>query len=358
MWEKLADLEARYEELGERLSQPEVLADPAQLRELSKARAEIEEVVSRYRELRSIRDQVSETEALLHGEHDSEMRELAHQELERLHGEAQRLEQELEIALLPKDPNEDKAVIVEIRSGTGGEEAALFAAELYRMYTRYAERRGWKWERINISESELGGVKEAVFSINAQGAYRLMKHESGVHRVQRVPETESSGRIHTSAATVAVLPEAEEIEVKIDPSELEIQTFRASSAGGQHVQKNETAVRIIHLPTKTVVICQDERSQRQNRDKAMRVLRAHLFEQMRSQQETEQRGARRRQIGTGDRSEKIRTYNFPQDRLTDHRIGRNWHNLPSILDGAIEPILEGLVEAEHAALLAEMASEG
>jgi len=353
MEDRLAELERRYEELGEELARPETFSDPARLRRVSQARARLEEVVGQFRELRSVRAQIAEAQGVLAGE-DPELQELARGELERLEPRRRQLIAGLIEGLLPRDPNDEKDVIVEIRAGAGGEEAALFAADLYRMYARYAEAQRWGVEVLSSSPSEMGGMREIIFSVAARGAYSRLKHERGVHRVQRVPTTEAQGRIHTSTATVAVLPEAEEIEVEINPADLRIDTYRASSAGGQHVQKSDTAVRITHLPTGLVTSCQDERSQHQNREKAMRVLRAHLWEKMRAEQQGEIVRARRSQVGTGDRSEKIRTYNFPQDRVTDHRIGRTWHGLEAILDGGLHPLVEALAELERARLIEQV----
>jgi len=354
MESRLAELERRYEELGEELAQPESFTDRERLTRLSRQRARLEPVVQQYRELRSVRAQTEGARSLLASGGEPELEELARAELAQLAERERRLSEELIVGLLPEDPNEDKDVIMEIRAGAGGEEAALFAGDLYRMYARHAESHGWGAEVLSSNPTPMGGMKEIVFAVKGAGAYRHLKHESGVHRVQRVPVTEAGGRIHTSTATVAVLPEAEEVEVQINPAELKIETYRASSAGGQHMQKSESAVRITHLPTGIVASCQDERSQHQNREKAMRVLRAHVLEKRLADQQSEITAARRSQVGTGERSEKIRTYNFPQNRVTDHRIGRTWHALDRILDGALEPVLEALAEVERARLLEQI----
>jgi peptide chain release factor 1 len=333
-----------------------VYSNPEELKRVSKQRAQIEKPVQTYRALREVLDRVAQAQQVSRDERDPELVELARSELEDLEAQRERLDQELQLALLPPDPNEGKNIFVEIRPAAGGEEAAIFAGDLFRMYSRFAEEQGWPVEIFHRTPSSggLGGFKELIFSVAAPDAYQLFKHERGVHRVQRVPVTEASGRIHTSTATVAVLPEPEAIEVEIDPKELEWETFRASSAGGQHVQKNETAVRVTHKPTGMVVTCQDERSQMQNRQKALRVLRAHVLERQQAEQGAEIAATRRAQIGTGDRSEKIRTYNVPQDRVTDHRIGRSWHGLGTIMNGGIRPILEGLAEAERAKTIEEL----
>jgi len=351
MFEKLREVEERYDELAEKLADPNVWGDQKEYQRLAKAHSDLTDIVTAYREYKKVVQELKDTEEMLHGRLDEELRELAQSELDSLKAGEQEIAQKLRIMLLPKDPNDEKSVLIEIRAGTGGEEAALFAGDLYRMYTRYAERRGWKSELMSANETGIGGFKEAVLSIDGRGAYSNLKFESGVHRVQRVPETESSGRIHTSAATIAVLPEAAEVEVQINPDDLQIDTYRSSSAGGQNVQKNETAIRITHKPSGIVVTCQDERSQFQNKEKAMRMLRAHLLEMEIRKQHEEIAETRRGMVGTGDRSEKIRTYNFPQGRITDHRIGVSIYRMDGFMDGDIQEMMDQLVSADQAELL-------
>lgn len=347
MLERLESIEKRYEELNELMAQPEIALDFEKVQNLARERANLEDVVTRYREYKAIMKSLEDTQAMLNQKLDEDMTALAKEEMESLQSKRGHLLQELKVALLPRDPADKKDVIVEIRAGAGGEEAALFAASLFRMYSRYATNKGWKVDIVNSNETGIGGLKEVIFEIKGRGVYSRLKYESGVHRVQRVPVTESSGRIHTSTATVAVLPEAEEIEVAIDANDLRVDTFRSGGAGGQNVNKVASAVRITHIPTGMVVVCQDERSQLQNKIKAMAVLRARLLDQERQRQFQEVTDARRSQVGTGDRSEKIRTYNFPQSRVTDHRIGLTVHNLEGILEGDLDDVIDAVATADQ-----------
>ena len=348
MFERLNEVEDRYDELTRRMSDPEVFNDQKAYQQVAREHSSLTELVTKYKEFKSIQQQKRDTEELLHEQLDDEMRNLAQSELDELKEKELQLQEALRILLLPTDPNDEKSVMIEVRAGTGGEEAALFANELLRMYMRYAERRHWKHELLSINETGIGGIKEAVLAVDGRGAYSVLKYESGVHRVQRVPETESGGRIHTSAATVAVMPEAEEVEVEIDPDDLQIDTFRSSSAGGQNVQKNETAIRITHMPTGLITSCQDERSQLQNKEKAMRMLRAMLLERMIRAQQEEISASRKSMVGSGDRSEKIRTYNFPQGRITDHRIGFSAFSINAFMEGDIQEMIDRLIAADQA----------
>ena len=348
MLDKLHAVEEKYRELESLISDPAVLADMPKWQKLSREHAQLAPVVEKYREYKKVREGLAEAKAIFDDNPDADMRRLAEDEIAELRPRLEALERELPILLLPKDPNDAKNVIVEIRGGVGGEEAALFAGDLFRMYARYAERRGWRVDVIDKNATEIGGFKEISFSVDGAGAYSFLKYESGTHRVQRVPVTESSGRIHTSAVTVAVLPEAEEVEVEIAPADLRIDTYCASGAGGQYVNRTETAIRITHLPTGIVVQCQDEKSQLKNKEKAMRVLRARILEAAREEQAATVAADRKSQVGSGDRSERIRTYNFPQGRVTDHRIGLTLHKLDAILDGDLEELLHALITADQA----------
>ncbi len=357
IYDQLNKVVARYDELEQMMAQPDVLADFSRLNELVQERNEIEELVGVYRRFQTVEKQLEENQALL-SDGDAEMRELAELEIEQLNTERTDLEQQLKQLLLPKDPKDDKNVIVEIRAGTGGEEAGLFAGELYRMYIRWSEAHRFKIELLSISETGIGGVKEVIFSVKGKGAYSRLKYESGVHRVQRVPVTETQGRIHTSAATVAVLPEADEIDVQVNLNDIRIDVFRASGPGGQGVNTTDSAVRLTHVPTGIVIECQDERSQLQNRAKAMRILRTRLYDMEQQRQFEELGAARKNMVGSGDRSEKIRTYNFPQNRVTDHRINKTVYQLETVMDGDIDDFIDELAQTDQATRLQAMAEEG
>jgi peptide chain release factor 1 len=343
MIEKLQVIEEKYLELEKKIADPEIISQPQEWQKLMKEHSNLQPIVEKFREYKRILNTIKEAEELLDTDLDEDFEKLVKEELNQAKEQKEIVETQLKILLLPKDPNDEKNVIMEIRAGAGGEEAALFAAELFRMYSRYAERKNWKVEVMSTSESDLDGFKEVIFMISGKGAYSRLKYESGVHRVQRVPVTESGGRIHTSTATVAVLPEVEDVEVEIREEDLEIDTFRAGGAGGQHVNKTESAVRIVHKPTGIVVTCQDERSQHANRDRAMKILRARLYDYYQSIQQKEIESQRRSQVGTGDRSERIRTYNFPQGRVTEHRIGLTLYKLEQVLDGELDEIIDALI---------------
>ena len=359
MFENLSVFENRYEELNMKLYDPAVAADRNLYRDLMKEHKEIEPIVEKYRALKKAEASLEDAEAILNdSEADKELRQMASDEMSAAKSDIESISEELKILLLPRDPNDDRSVIVEIRVGAGGEEAALFSYNLYRMYNMYAEKRGWKTEIVSLNETELGGFKEVSFTIDGDGAYSRLKFESGVHRVQRVPETETQGRIHTSTATVAVLPEADEVELEIDPKDLKIDTFRSSGAGGQHINKTSSAIRVTHLPTGTVVECQDERSQYKNKDKALRVLRARLLDAKVAAQNAEIAANRKSQVGTGDRSERIRTYNYPQLRVTDHRIGLTIYRLFDVLNGDLDEIIDALIAADRAEKLKESMENG
>ena len=345
MMEKLRSLDLHYADVEARLGAPETYDDPALVAKLNKEQRELEPVVTAYRAYQRRRQDLADAEALMG---DPDMKELAQEEFHQAKEDMARLEEEIKVLLLPRDPNDDKNVIVEIRAGVGGEEAALFAHSLFRMYSMYADARRWKVEVDSVNETELGGIKEICFTIEGDGAYSRLKFESGVHRVQRVPETESGGRIHTSTATVAVLPEVDEVDFELNPADIEMQVFRSSGAGGQHINKTSSAVRLIHKPTGTVVECQQERSQFQNRDKAMQLLRSRLYEEKVREQEQAVTDQRRSQVGTGMRNERIRTYNFPQGRMTDHRIGLTLYKLENVMNGDLDEIIDGLITADQA----------
>ena len=354
MFDKLEDLLVRLEEILSELNEPGVANDPARFQKLMKEQSELQPIVDAYKEYKACQQTVEESLMMLDEESDEEMREMLKEELADAKSRIEELENELKILLLPKDPNDNKNVIVEIRAGAGGDEAALFAAEIYRMYVKYAESRRWKTEMMSLNENGIGGFKEVTFMINGAGAYSRLKYESGVHRVQRVPETESGGRIHTSTCTVAIMPEAEEIDFHLDMNDCKFDVFRASGNGGQCVNTTDSAVRLTHIPTGIVISCQDEKSQLKNRDKALRVLRSRLYDMELQKRHDEEAEARRSQVGTGDRSEKIRTYNFPQGRVTDHRIKLTLHRLDTILNGDLDEIIDSLIAADQTAKLAKM----
>lgn len=357
MFDRLEDLLIRYEEIMNELNEPSVVNDQARFQKLMKEQSDLAPIVEAYKEYKKCNETVEESLSLLEEESDEEMREMLKEELSDAKKRIGELEHELKILLLPKDPNDDKNVIVEIRAGAGGDEAALFAAEIYRMLVKYAERRHWKTEMMSLNENGIGGFKEVTFMINGQGAYSRLKYESGVHRVQRVPETESGGRIHTSTITVAIMPEAEEIDFHLDLNECKFDVFRASGNGGQCVNTTDSAVRLTHIPTGIVISCQDEKSQLKNKDKALKILRSRLYEMELAKRHDAEAEARKSQIGTGDRSEKIRTYNFPQGRVTDHRIKLTLHQLENVLDGDLDLVIDPLIAADQAAKLANLNEE-
>ena len=348
MFDKLESIETRYEEISRQLSDPKVISNQNLYRELMKEIKDLEPIIGKYREYVDIKNKMSEALEMLSSNLDADFKEMYDEELKACRDRMPQIEEELKVLLLPKDPNDSKSVIIEIRGGAGGDEAALFAATLFRMYTMYAEVRGWSSEVLDSNVTGIGGIKEISFSIDAEGAYSRLKYESGVHRVQRVPETESSGRIHTSTVTVAVLPEADEVDVEINMSDIEIDTYRSSGAGGQHVNKTDSAIRLTHTPTGIVITCQDERSQHKNKEKAFKILRAKLYEQAQIDQSKEIAQNRKSQVGTGDRSERIRTYNFPQGRVTDHRINLTLYKINEIMDGVLDELIDSLITEDQA----------
>ncbi len=353
MIEKLKSYEERYNKLNELLSDPEIISNQTKFMEYSKEHAWISPIVEKYKEYEKTIKTIEDSKELLKENLDPELKEMAQMDLNEAQENIKKLEEELKIMLLPKDPNDEKNTIIEIRGGTGGEEAALFAADLFRMYSRYAERKNWKLDIMNLNETDIGGIKEISFSIEGYGAYSRLKYESGVHRVQRIPSTESGGRIHTSAATVAVLPEAEEVDIQIDPNDIRIDVYRSSGPGGQSVNTTDSAVRITHIPTGLIVSCQDEKSQLKNKEKGMKILRARLYDMYQNEKDSERAQERKSQIGSGDRSERIRTYNFPQGRVTDHRIGYTVYRLEEFLDGDIEEMIDKLIAEDQARKIAQ-----
>ena len=358
MFEKLSFIEQQFEELAQKISDPAVIADQETWRKLCKEHATLTPIVDKYREYKSNKETIEDAKLMMEdAEVDKEFKEMLVEETKQAKENIARIEEELKVLLLPKDPNDDKNVIVEIRGGAGGDEAALFAGDLFRMYSMYADSQRWKTEVLNLNEIGIGGIKEVTFMIEGDGAYSRLKFESGVHRVQRVPETESSGRIHTSTVTVAVLPEVDDVEVEINPEDLQIDTYRSSGAGGQHVNKTESAIRITHIPTGIVVACQDERSQHKNREAAMKMLRSRLYDMMEQERNASIAADRKSQVGTGDRSERIRTYNFPQGRMTDHRIGLTLYKLEQIMNGDLNEIIDALITTDQSEKLKAQAEE-
>ncbi len=357
MFDRLEDILVRYREIEKELLDPNVVNDQKRFRNLMKEQSDLSEIVEKYLEYKENQKVIEDSIAMLDEESDEEIRELAREELNESKQKTSVIEEELKILLLPKDPNDDKNVIVEIRGGAGGDEAALFAAQLYRMYVMYAERNRWKIDMMNMNENGIGGFKEVIFMINGKGAYSKLKYESGVHRVQRVPVTESGGRIHTSTATVAIMPEADEVDIEIDLGDCKFDVFRSSGNGGQSVNTTDSAVRLTHVPTGIVISCQDEKSQLKNKDKAIKILRSRLYEIEMEKNQNAEAESRKSQIGTGDRSEKIRTYNFPQGRVTDHRIKLTLHQLENVLNGDLDEIIDSLIAADQAAKLSKMQEE-